>query len=168
MTLFNTLSFFCVFLFDPLPVSYVGVIQIETLNCACFSDEDVHLTEQTLNGSRLATGHAVPSVPPEARNVRTRPILDVPPRNKAMPPFEAFRLTKELIQKRVKDNIIIVTFGNHAFMDFILTWVQQLNDLEVSNYLVGECFNLRLPTFTIMCFFIALDRDAYPACIVYG
>ncbi|KAK7367134.1 hypothetical protein VNO80_09143 [Phaseolus coccineus] len=100
------------------------------------SNEDVRLTEQTLNGSRLATV-AVPSVPPEARDVRTRPILDVPPRNKQRPPLEAFRLTKELIQKRVKDNIIIVTFGNYAFMDFILTWVQQLNDLEVSNFLVG-------------------------------
>jgi len=131
------------------------------LNCSCFSDEDVRLTEQTLNGSRFATVD-VPSVPPMARDVRTRPILDVPPRNKEMPPLEAFGLTKELIQKRVKDNVIIVTFGNYAFMDFILTWVQQLNNLEVSNFLVGECFNLRLLTFTIMCFVIALDRDAYP------
>jgi len=79
--------------------------------------------------------------------VRARPILDVPPRNKKIPPLEAFRLTKELIQKRVKDNIIIVTFGNYAFMDFILTWVQQLNDLEVSNFLVGECFNFEASNF---------------------
>ncbi|ESW30070.1 hypothetical protein PHAVU_002G122000 [Phaseolus vulgaris] len=100
------------------------------------SNEDVRLTEQTLNGSRFATVD-VPSVPPEARDVRTRPILDVPPRNKEMPPLEAFGLTKELIQKRVKDNVIIVTFANYAFMDFILTWVQQLNNLEVSNFLVG-------------------------------
>ncbi|KAL9328370.1 hypothetical protein ACSQ67_003373 [Phaseolus vulgaris] len=100
------------------------------------SNEDVRLTEQTLNGSRFATVD-VPSVPPMARDVRTRPILDVPPRNKEMPPLEAFGLTKELIQKRVKDNVIIVTFGNYAFMDFILTWVQQLNNLEVSNFLVG-------------------------------
>ncbi|TKY70190.1 Reticulon protein [Spatholobus suberectus] len=101
------------------------------------SNEDVRLTEQTLNGSGSETVHVVPSVPQEARNVRIRPILDVPPRNEKMPSLKAFRLTKELVQQRVKDNIIIVTFGNYAFMDFILTWVQQLNDLGVSNYLVG-------------------------------
>lgn len=82
--------------------------------------------------------HAVPSAFPELQNVSRKPILNVPPRNKKMPPLKEFRLTKELVQQRVKDNIIIVTFGNYAFMDFILTWVKQLNDLGVSNYLVGE------------------------------
>ncbi|KAL5168808.1 Arabinosyltransferase XEG113 [Glycine soja] len=101
------------------------------------SNEDVRLTEQTLNGSQSETVHIVPSVPQEARKMRTRPILSVPPRNKKMPSLNAFRLTKELVQQRVKDNIIILTFGNYAFMDFILTWVEQLNDLGVSNYLVG-------------------------------
>lgn len=84
--------------------------------------------------------------------MRTRPILSVPPRNKKMPSLNAFRLTKELVQQRVKDNIIILTFGNYAFMDFILTWVEQLNDLGVSNYLVGECRDLNLLYFSIMCF----------------
>ncbi|XP_057250909.1 arabinosyltransferase XEG113 isoform X2 [Beta vulgaris subsp. vulgaris] len=54
-----------------------------------------------------------------------------------MPPLKSFRLTKELVEKRVKDNIIIVTFGNYAFMDFILTWVKCLTDLGLSNLLVG-------------------------------
>ncbi|KAF4357361.1 hypothetical protein F8388_023540 [Cannabis sativa] len=54
-----------------------------------------------------------------------------------MPPLDHFRLTKELVQQRVKDNIIIVTFGNYAFMDFILTWAKHLSDLQVSNFLVG-------------------------------
>lgn len=84
--------------------------------------------------------------------MRTRPILSVPPRNKKMPSLNAFRLTKELVQQRVKDNIIILTFGNYAFMDFILTWVEQLNDLGVSNYLVGESHDLSLLFFSIMCF----------------
>jgi len=55
-----------------------------------------------------------------------------------MPPLETFKLTKELFGERVKDNVIIVTFGNYAFMDFILTWVKHLTDLDLSNILVGE------------------------------
>ncbi|KAM0059636.1 putative nucleotide-diphospho-sugar transferase [Helianthus debilis subsp. tardiflorus] len=54
-----------------------------------------------------------------------------------MPPLETFRLTKEMVQERVKDNVIITTFGNYAFMDFILTWVKRLTDLGVENLLVG-------------------------------
>lgn len=55
-----------------------------------------------------------------------------------MPPIEKFRLTKLLVEQRVKDNVIIVTFGNYAFMDFILTWVKHLTDLGLSNLLVGR------------------------------
>lgn len=55
-----------------------------------------------------------------------------------MPPLKKFRLTKELVQQRVKDNVIIVTFGNYAFMDFILTWVKHLTDLGLSNLLIGK------------------------------
>ena len=61
-----------------------------------------------------------------------------PPKDKKMPPLEAFKLTKELFGERVKDNVIIVTFGNYAFMDFILTWVKHLTDSDLSNILVGE------------------------------
>jgi len=67
-----------------------------------------------------------------------KPIWEPPPRSKGMPPVESFRLTKELVGERVKDNIIIVTFGNYAFMDFILGWVKHLTDLGLSNLLVGE------------------------------
>lgn len=55
-----------------------------------------------------------------------------------MPSPETFRLSKELVQQRAKDNIIIVTFGNYAFMDFILGWVKHLTDLGLSNLLVGK------------------------------
>lgn len=69
-----------------------------------------------------------------------------------MPPLKDFRLTKELVRQRVKDNAIIVTFGNYAFMDFILTWVKQLTDLGVSNFLVGEhlCLSLVLSVMYII------------------
>lgn len=65
-------------------------------------------------------------------------IWQAPPSNSKMPPLESFKLTKELVGERAKDNVIIVTFGNFAFMDFILTWVKHLTDLDVSNLLVGK------------------------------
>ncbi|XP_057448825.1 arabinosyltransferase XEG113-like [Lotus japonicus] len=101
------------------------------------TNDDPHLTDKILNSSHSATVHVAPSPSQETQHVSTRPILNVPPVSKKMPPLKSFRLTKKLVQQRVKDNIIIVTFGNYAFMDFILTWVKQLNDLGVSNYLVG-------------------------------
>lgn len=58
-----------------------------------------------------------------------------------MPPPETFHLSKELVQRRAKDNIIIVTFGNYAFMDFILSWVKHLTDLGLTNLLVGKLLN---------------------------
>ncbi|CAL0313223.1 unnamed protein product [Lupinus luteus] len=101
------------------------------------SYENSHLTVPSLNTSRSATLHAVltPSLGPQ--NVWPKSIWDVPPHDKKMPPLTTFRLTKTLVQERVKDNVIIVTFGNYAFMDFILTWVKQLTDLGLSNLLVG-------------------------------
>ena len=64
-------------------------------------------------------------------------IWDVPVRTK-MPDLKEFRLTKEIVEKHTKDNVIIVTFGNYAFMDFILNWVRHLTDLNVFNLLVGK------------------------------
>ncbi|KAL5099752.1 hypothetical protein RYX36_004079 [Vicia faba] len=93
--------------------------------------------DSRLNISQSEVVRLVPSAYTETQNVSKKPVLDVPPRNTKMPPLEDFKLTKELVQQRVKDNIIIVTFGNYAFMDFILTWVKQLNDLGLSNYVVG-------------------------------
>ncbi|MED6121700.1 hypothetical protein PIB30_032701 [Stylosanthes scabra] len=101
-----------------------------------FSHDDQLPRDQTFNISQPE----VINVPPPSlgpQHVLTKSILDVPPLDQKMPSLETFRLTKELVQKRVKDNVIIVTFGNYAFMDFILTWVKQLTDLEVTNFLVG-------------------------------
>lgn len=71
---------------------------------------------------------------------KSRPFMEVSPPGSKMPPLENFRLSKELVQRRVKDNVIVVTFGNYAFMDFILTWVKHLTDLHVDNILVGKYF----------------------------
>lgn len=96
-------------------------------------------TDRTLNLSQPASVNGVPTPTPETPSIRTTtPIWEAPSRTKKMPPLKSFRLTKELVQQRVKDNIIIVTFGNYAFMDFILTWVKHLTDLELSNLLIGE------------------------------
>ncbi|KAL7164621.1 hypothetical protein ACSBR2_040504 [Camellia fascicularis] len=74
---------------------------------------------------------------PQSQNKLRKPIWEVPPSGSKMPPLKTFRLTKDLVQKRVKDNIIIMTFGNYAFMDFILTWVKHLTDFGLDNILVG-------------------------------
>ncbi|KAG9139979.1 hypothetical protein Leryth_010505 [Lithospermum erythrorhizon] len=73
----------------------------------------------------------------EHLNGSMKSIWEVPKPGSKMPPLNTFRLTKELVQQRVKDNVVIITFGNFAFMDFILTWVKHLTDLSVENLIVG-------------------------------
>ncbi|KAL9268522.1 Arabinosyltransferase XEG113-like protein, partial [Drosera capensis] len=70
-----------------------------------------------------------------------RAIWEAPEKGKGMPGLEEFRLRKELVMERAKGNVIVVTFGNYAFMDFILTWVKHLTDLGLSNLLVGAMDN---------------------------
>ncbi|WOL15865.1 hypothetical protein Cni_G24646 [Canna indica] len=68
--------------------------------------------------------------------VLTRAIWDAPV-DRRMPDLKSFQLTKEMVEHHAKGNVIIVTFGNYAFMDFILNWVKHLTDLNVFNLLVG-------------------------------
>ncbi|XP_048132085.1 arabinosyltransferase XEG113 isoform X2 [Rhodamnia argentea] len=82
-------------------------------------------------------GAAAPAPPTQHGDTLAKSIWEVPPKNSKMPSLKTFRLTKELVEQRVKDNVIIVTFGNYAFMDFILSWVKHLTDLNLSNLLVG-------------------------------
>ncbi|XP_021286812.1 arabinosyltransferase XEG113 isoform X1 [Herrania umbratica] len=94
------------------------------------------------NGVSLASGQSINISQPSGTasqpgSNNLRPIWESPPRTSKMPPLKSFSLTKELVEERAKDNVIIVTFGNFAFMDFILTWVKHLTDLGVSNLLVG-------------------------------
>jgi hypothetical protein len=74
---------------------------------------------------------------PQPQTKQMKPIWGIPSPGSKMPHLNSFRLTKELVEERVKDNVIVVTFGNFAFMDFILTWVKHLADLGVENLLVG-------------------------------
>ncbi|KAK1318727.1 hypothetical protein QJS10_CPB04g01396 [Acorus calamus] len=78
-----------------------------------------------------------PTLSPRPYSVLTSPIWDIPPAGTEMPSLKTFKLTKEMVKQRAKDNIIIVTFGNYAFMDFILNWVKHLTNLGVFNLLVG-------------------------------
>ncbi|CAK7357272.1 unnamed protein product [Dovyalis caffra] len=97
-----------------------------------------HHVDQSSNFSNptpLAAGSSPPTSKPQTMQIK--PIWEPPPRNTKMPSLKTFRLTKQLVQQRVKDNVIIVTFGNYAFMDFILSWVKHLTDLGLSNLLVG-------------------------------
>ncbi|KAK6934080.1 Nucleotide-diphospho-sugar transferase [Dillenia turbinata] len=105
-----------------------------------FSSSYLSNSSQASNRSHSHTS-IVPAITPPTpaahRSKQVRPIWEVPPPGTKMPPTRAFRLTKELVQQRAIDNIIIVTFGNYAFMDFILTWVKHLTDLGLFNLLVG-------------------------------
>ncbi|CAL9781232.1 unnamed protein product [Musa acuminata subsp. burmannicoides] len=77
-----------------------------------------------------------PKLQREPPDMFTRAIWDVPI-DRRIPDLKSFQLTKEMVKHRAKDNIIIVTFGNHAFLDFILNWVKHLTDLNIFNILVG-------------------------------
>ncbi|XP_020596119.1 arabinosyltransferase XEG113 isoform X2 [Phalaenopsis equestris] len=70
-------------------------------------------------------------------NFLSRAIWDLPSPDSTIPDLASFKLTREMVGYRAKDNVIIVTFGNYAFMDFILNWVRHLTDLNVFNLLVG-------------------------------
>ncbi|XP_022140507.1 arabinosyltransferase XEG113 [Momordica charantia] len=102
-----------------------------------FSNSDSSLIkDQRPNISQPSTSPRPDSRSTNVHSKGERPIWEAPD-TKNMPPLETFRLSKELVQQRAKDNVIIVTFGNYAFMDFILGWVKHLTDLSVSNLLVG-------------------------------
>uniref|UniRef100_A0A804M059 Nucleotide-diphospho-sugar transferase domain-containing protein n=1 Tax=Zea mays TaxID=4577 RepID=A0A804M059_MAIZE len=73
----------------------------------------------------------------QAETMYNRPIWKPPPRRARMPSPRAFRLTRDMVAARARDGVIVVTFGNYAFLDFILTWVRHLTDLGVDNLLVG-------------------------------
>ncbi|XP_072962573.1 arabinosyltransferase XEG113 [Typha angustifolia] len=79
-------------------------------------------------------GTSLPTSQPEYMFIRT--IWEVPA-DTTLPDLKAFQLTKGMVKYRAKDNVIIVTFGNFAFMDFILNWVKHLTDLNIFNLLVG-------------------------------
>ncbi|XP_024520921.1 arabinosyltransferase XEG113 [Selaginella moellendorffii] len=70
-------------------------------------------------------------------DVLKKAIWEIPPHGSELPPREAFVLSKEMVEFRAKKNVIMVTFANHAFEDFVLTWVRHLTDVGVTNLLVG-------------------------------
>eukprot|EP00249_Psilotum_nudum_P004971 c18467_g1_i1 orf=594-2531(-) len=59
------------------------------------------------------------------------------PHGHKMPPSNAFMLTKEMVNLHAANNVIVVTFANYAFLDFVLNWVRHLTELKVFNILVG-------------------------------
>ncbi|CAM6082482.1 unnamed protein product [Calypogeia fissa] len=66
-----------------------------------------------------------------------RKIWEVPPAGSEMPPLADFALRKEIVEFRAEKNVIAVTFANHAFLSFVLSWVKGLTDCGVTNILVG-------------------------------
>ncbi|KAL3613794.1 hypothetical protein CASFOL_041868 [Castilleja foliolosa] len=92
---------------------------------------------QATNASHLEVATVVSDSASQTHKALLGPIWKAPPTGSKMPPLKTFQLSKELVQQRVKDNVVVVTFGNFAFMDFILTWVKHLSDMGVDNLLVG-------------------------------
>jgi hypothetical protein len=46
-------------------------------------------------------------------------------------------LSRDLARKHQRDGIIIVTWANFHFFDFVLNWVHHMEQHGISNYLVG-------------------------------
>ncbi|KAG6548562.1 hypothetical protein Mapa_010050 [Marchantia paleacea] len=82
---------------------------------------------------RSATGNSKSTLQEELK----KPIWVVPSAGSKLPSREAFALRKEMVEFRAKKNVIVVTFANHAFMGFVLSWVKSLTDDGVTNILVG-------------------------------
>ncbi|XP_006359954.1 arabinosyltransferase XEG113 isoform X2 [Solanum tuberosum] len=101
------------------------------------SDVKAEPSVQASNFSHRQVDDASIPVKPQHQSKLLKPIWKVPPAGSKMLDLETFKLSKELVQERVTDNIVVVTFGNYAFMDFILTWVKHLTDMGVENLLVG-------------------------------
>ncbi|PIN26282.1 hypothetical protein CDL12_00960 [Handroanthus impetiginosus] len=98
---------------------------------------EVSSPSQASNSSHQEVAGLAPHSASQPQKELLQPIWKTPPPGSKMPPLKTFQLTMELVQERVKDNVIVVTFGNFAFMDFILTWVKHLSDMGVENLLVG-------------------------------
>lgn len=66
-----------------------------------------------------------------------RPIWEKPPQDAPTPKKEEFALRREMVEFRASNNVIVVTFANFAFMDFVTNWVRHLTEEGVFNILVG-------------------------------
>ncbi|CAI5935012.1 unnamed protein product [Closterium sp. NIES-64] len=66
-----------------------------------------------------------------------REIWEKPPPGSAVPARAEFALRREMVEQRQREGVVVVTFANHAFLDFVLNWVRHLTDLGVHNILIG-------------------------------
>ncbi|CAH9077595.1 unnamed protein product [Cuscuta europaea] len=101
------------------------------------SEVEIAIPTHKLNESQTAAVGLPQGPEAQVQRKPLKPIWKAPPPGSRMPSLETFRLRKELFEERVSNNVIVVTFGNYAFMDFILTWVKHLTDMDVNNLLVG-------------------------------
>ncbi|CAI5515925.1 unnamed protein product [Closterium sp. Naga37s-1] len=70
-----------------------------------------------------------------------RPIWEKPPPGGKVPGKEEFALRREMVEFRAEKNVVVVTFANHAFLEFVLNWVKHLTELGVTNILIGAMDN---------------------------
>eukprot|EP00878_Enallax_costatus_P007175 GHUV01007519.1.p1 GENE.GHUV01007519.1~~GHUV01007519.1.p1 ORF type:complete len:671 (+),score=160.19 GHUV01007519.1:272-2284(+) len=66
-------------------------------------------------------------------------------------------LTRENVQRVAKDGYLFVTWANHHYMDFAMSWIQHLRSQNLTNFLVGAMdeeilmvlAKRRIPTFSM-------------------
>lgn len=51
------------------------------------------------------------------------------------------QLTAELVKQYAEDNVVMVTWANHHYHDFVKNWVLNVRKCEVSNFMVGSMDN---------------------------
>jgi hypothetical protein len=66
-------------------------------------------------------------------------------------------LTAALARNRSRDGIVIVTWANYAYLDFLRNWVHHLNLLDVDNFLIGAPLSFSLHR-------LRLPSDSSPGC----
>ena len=63
------------------------------------------------------------------------PIFDMPEDN---------QLTAELVDHYAEDNVVMVTWANNHYYDFVSNWVRNVRKCGVSNFMVGAYGQSRL------------------------
>jgi len=48
------------------------------------------------------------------------------------------KLTQERVEALARGNVLMVTWANYHYLDFVINWVYHINKLGVTNYLVGS------------------------------
>ena len=102
---------------------------------------DVNVTDQAdVNVTDQADVNV--TAKPEVNSTRTRaggkPGKYVAPKSKLA---QDNQLTEELVGRYAEDNVVMVTWANHHYHDFVRNWVRNVRNCGVRNFMVGAMDN---------------------------